>query len=472
MLISYSHEGKFMRKVNQRSRRLRHLNAGTKHESYLSQIKSFVNSIYHPSPKTEFSINHQENRYDDYNFAYQKSDRKNLFGYNNLKKYLTHFGIVTVCGFTIISNTCFGNNCPDYYSQAKIAMASASNNSDIVEINSNSDHSADLTSDGQINQIASTINTYTKADSKKIQIDQAIKQNEDDAVQDMAIIQNAYLDKTNSPVTEGSADITRKHVITHLVKDDETLWTIADKYGLSTDTIKWSNGMDDSGIVIGGQELYILPMDGIYYTVQDGDTVSSIAEKYKSDQSEIEKWNDFSTEGLSLGRRIILPGGTVPPPPKPVVQPTTNYSSSSNNNSYYNPEPNYNSSSGGSGQFGWPTSGLAISQYFGSTSFNPWHTGLDLDSRSGWDIFASDGGTVVKAEWGWGGGYGNHVMIDHGNGYQTLYGHMTDFGVSVGQSVSKGQRIGTMGSTGWSTGPHLHFEIRYNGSFLNPLSYL
>jgi len=461
-----------MRKVNQRSRRLRHLNSGTKRESYFSQIKSLLSFFSRSKSPSNFSIEHQDNRYDEYGLAYSKPDRKNIFGYANLKKYLTHIGIVAVCGFTIFSNTCFGDS---NYTQTMTAMASSNKNSDLVEIDANSDSSASqLVTDSQINQVASTINTYNKADSKKAQIDQAIKQNEDSDSQDMAIIQDAYLDKTNSPITQGSSDITRKHVITHLVKEDETLWSIADKYGLSTDTIKWSNGMDDSGTVIPGQGLYILPMDGIYYTVQDGDTLSSISEKYKSDQSEIEKWNDFSSEGLSLGRKIILPGGTVPPPPKPVVTaPTTDNSSSSYSNSYYSPEPDYGASSaGGSGQFSWPTSGIFISQYFGATDFNPWHTGIDLDSRSGWDIFASDGGTVVLAEWGWGGGYGNHIIIDHGNGYQTLYGHLSNLDVSVGQTVSKGQRIGTMGSTGWSTGPHLHFEIRYNGTFLNPLNFL
>ncbi len=79
---------------------------------------------------------------------------------------------------------------------------------------------------------------------------------------------------------------------------------------------------------------------------------------------------------------------------------------------------------------------------------------------------------MTKAAYGWGGGYGNHVIVDHGNGYQTLYGHLSSLDVSQGQYVSKGQRLGTMGSTGWSTGPHLHFEIRYGGSYLNPLNYL
>jgi len=227
--------------------------------------------------------------------------------------------------------------------------------------------------------------------------------------------------------------------------------------------------MDDSGIIKVGQEMYIMPIDGIYYPMQDGDTIDSIATKYKSDAGAIREWNtDLDLNSLPVGQKVFLPGGEVPPPPKP--QPVTTY-----NNSYtYTNDVSYTAPAGdgGSGTFGWPTSGLAISQYFGSTSFNPWHTGLDLDSRSGWDIWAADGGTVTTATWGWGGGYGNHIIVDHGNGYQTLYGHLSQLDVSAGDYVSKGQRLGTMGSTGWSTGPHLHFEVRYNGSFLNPLNFL
>lgn len=457
-----------MRKVNNRSRALRHLNSGATNRKVLSRIKDFLFQLFHTKKSQSLSITHSHNRYDGFSLPNHTPGSNRLFSYTNLKKYLTHAGIVTVCSFTILSNTCFGTSCQDYYTQGKLAMASS--NSDIVEIDANSGDTSLLNENKKTSQLASAINEYTNSTDKKALIDQAIKQNQDNSTSDIAMIQEAYLDKTNSPVTDVSDSTARKHIITHIVKDDETLWDIADKYGLTTNTLKWSNGMDDSGIVIGGQELYILPMNGIYYTIQDGDTVSSLAEKYKSDVAEIEKWNDFKSEGMTVGRKIILPGGEVPPPPKPVAPVTNNYSS----NSYYNPSPDYSASAGGagSGTFGWPTSGMAISQYFGSTSFNPWHTGLDLDARSGWDIFASDGGTVTTAAWGWGGGYGNHIIIDHGNGYQTLYGHLSALDVSAGQYVSKGQRIGTMGSTGWSTGPHLHFEIRYNGSFLNPLSYL
>ena len=137
---------------------------------------------------------------------------------------------------------------------------------------------------------------------------------------------------------------------------------------------------------------------------------------------------------------------------------------------------------GGSGQFGWPERGV-ITQLFGCTDFlaepyNPncptrhWHTGLDIATDYGTPIGAADSGVVSYANWGWGGGYGNFIVINHGNGYATLYAHLSAIYVSAGQPVRRGQTIGAEGSTGFSTGPHLHFEIRYNGAYQNPLSYL
>ena len=98
------------------------------------------------------------------------------------------------------------------------------------------------------------------------------------------------------------------------------------------------------------------------------------------------------------------------------------------------------------------------------------HEGIDFAVRTGTPVYAAAAGTVVKA--GWSGGYGYLVVIDHGNGYQTYYAHNSRLCVSVGQSVSKGQNIAYSGSTGNSTGPHLHFEVRINGNTTNPLNYI
>lgn len=460
-----------MRKVNLRSRQLRHFNSGAHRNSYFSRLKQLLKNPFTSKTEDYFSIEHTDSRYDGYSLPRPAKSGKGLFKWTNLNKYFTHAGIIAVAGFTILSNTCFGGYCDNYLAKQNMAMASThSLDSNLIEIDlDDADQSTPVINSQKINQIASAVNPYTAAEDKKKELAQVLQAKNDQSESDLPLIQDSYLEKTNTPVTNIS-NAPRKHVISHLVKAGESLSSIADKYQISTNTIRWSNGMDNSGILIEGQELYIMPIDGIYYTIQDGDSLSSISEKYKSNLDEIRNWNNFASEDLKLGQKIILPGGQVPPPPKPVVP---IYTAPESTDNYYQSNANYDSSPlAGSGQFGWPTSGMAISQYFGSTSFNPWHTGLDLDSRSGWDIFASDSGTVTYAGYGWGGGYGNHIIIDHGNGYQTLYGHLSALDVNVGDTVGKGQRIGTMGSTGWSTGPHLHFEIRYNGSFMNPLNYL
>ena len=137
---------------------------------------------------------------------------------------------------------------------------------------------------------------------------------------------------------------------------------------------------------------------------------------------------------------------------------------------------------GGTGRFGWPERGT-ITQPFGCTDFlgEPYdptcptlhiHTGIDIAANYGTPIAAADTGIVSFVNWGWGGGYGNYVLITHGNGYATLYAHLSAIYVSVNQAVQRGQPIGAEGSTGFSTGPHLHFEIRQNGAYQNPLSFL
>ena len=137
---------------------------------------------------------------------------------------------------------------------------------------------------------------------------------------------------------------------------------------------------------------------------------------------------------------------------------------------------------GGSGRFVWPERG-PITQLFGCTDFlaEPYdpscptlhfHSGLDIGAPNGTPIAAADTGVVSLVNFGWGGGYGNYLVITHGNGYATLYAHLSAISVSVNQAVQRGQTIGAEGSTGNSTGPHLHFEIRLNGAYQNPLAYL
>jgi len=194
----------------------------------------------------------------------------------------------------------------------------------------------------------------------------------------------------------------------------------------------------------------------ITYTVEGGDTISSIGWKYGLKIATIKTANSLSGDTIKAGQQLKIPPQDLDPKTlanlqkKKVAGITIPFS----------------------GKFGRPTRGWSLSQGFGRTSFERWHTGIDLDSRSGTAILASASGRVASVTRGWGGGYGNHIIIDHGSGFTTLYGHLTSFSVSSGQWVNQGQQIGIMGSTGWSTGVHLHFEIRVNGSPQNPLNYL
>lgn len=191
----------------------------------------------------------------------------------------------------------------------------------------------------------------------------------------------------------------------------------------------------------------------ITYTVEGGDTISTIGWKYGLKISTIKAANGLSNDSIKPGQKIKLPPQDLSSAALAKLSTTA-------------------AKTAFKGTFGRPTSGWNLSQYFGHTSFERNHTGIDLTALSGRTIFASASGQIVATNRGWGGGYGNHIIISHGNSFTTLYGHLSQINVSKGQWVNQGQAIGIMGSTGWSTGTHLHFEIRKNGSPQNPLQYL
>ncbi|MBM2820813.1 MAG: Metalloendopeptidase-like protein rane protein [Candidatus Berkelbacteria bacterium] len=194
----------------------------------------------------------------------------------------------------------------------------------------------------------------------------------------------------------------------------------------------------------------------ITYTVEDNDTISKIAWKYSLKISTIKSANGLSSDNIRPGQKLKIP-------PQDVTQSQIAALGKKKVAGIAIPF---------SGTFRRPTSGWDMSQTFGRTNFENFHDGIDLTSRSGTTLFASASGRVIRATRGWGGGYGNHIVIDHGDGWQTLYGHMSTFSVGVGQWVNQGQVIGIMGNTGWSTGVHIHFKITKNGRILNPLDYL
>lgn len=248
----------------------------------------------------------------------------------------------------------------------------------------------------------------------------------------------------------------RDKVENYSVKSGDTLASIGKKFGISVDTIKWANDLKTDTIKP-DQTLKIPPITGVVHTVVSGETVYSIAKKYKTTAQNIVNFifNDFTdidTFALRAGQVLFVPDGVIEP-----EQPK-----------YAAMAPQYaNAVAGvrGSASFIWPTTGII-------TQYPTWyHMAYDIASNGGPAILASDTGTVTFAgciNWG----YGCHVVVDHGNGYSTLYGHMSVISVSAGQAVNQGQQLGVMGSTGRSTGPHLHFEIRSGGTLLNPADFL
>lgn len=257
----------------------------------------------------------------------------------------------------------------------------------------------------------------------------------------------------------GVDDSSRSDIQQYVVQPGDTASTIAAKFGVSTQTVLWSNDLRDASLIKPGDTLYILPTTGVAHTVKSGETIDSIAKKYGANADEVLEFNNLiDASDLAAGVEIIVPGGTQPAPPPP---PTTRLASVRDVFSGGSAAPS--AAPAASGSFNWPTITRRISQYF-----RYGHSGIDIDGEFGDAIYAADGGSVST---GWYGGYGLQVVINHGNGLQTRYAHMQKVFVSNGQSVSKGQSLGEMGSTGYSTGSHLHFEVITGGRTVNPFSY-
>lgn len=245
----------------------------------------------------------------------------------------------------------------------------------------------------------------------------------------------------------------------YTVQEGDTIASIAAQFDISTNTVLWANGLSGNNVLKVGDHLTILPVTGVLHTVTSGDTLSAIAQKYDVSSSEIIEYNNLGDGSrLSIGQKVIVPDGDGSPVQAPsIVSGDTRLARDPNTNEPTPPPTTAN----GSG-FVWPTTTRHLSQYF------KWgHTGIDIDNRSRPSVYAAASGTVEFA--GWLGGYGNLLIVNHGGGLTTYYAHLDKFYVSKGQSVAKGAAIAKMGSTGRSTGPHLHFEVRRNGRPVNPL---
>ena len=270
----------------------------------------------------------------------------------------------------------------------------------------------------------------------------------------------------------------RVEVITYTVETGDTLFSIANNFGVKPETVLWGNFEvleDNPHLLKPNQVLNILPVDGIYYQWKEGDNLNNVAQTFKANSKEVINYSgnnfdlteiDDTGSVIDPGQWLIIPGGQReikdwgPPAITRQNPASARYYGEGHCGTIV--EGAY-----GTGTFIWPTTDRSISGYH----YNPpIHPAIDIGGQVGNPIYASDSGVIVYAGWS-DYGYGYLVVIDHGNGWQSAYAHLSAVAVTCGQSVYQGGYIGALGSTGNSSGPHLHFELVINGVKVNPMDY-
>lgn len=257
----------------------------------------------------------------------------------------------------------------------------------------------------------------------------------------------------------------RNSIITYTVQKGDTVSTIARRFDITVNTILWANNLGSYSLIRPGDSLIILPESGILHTVKSGDTISRLANTYDVEEEKILSSNQLGAT-LRIGDKIMIPGGrriTVAAATTPTVSSGSNSSGLGIIRDLVKAPASPAATSGT--KMAWPTDGARITQYYS------WrHTGLDIANKTGTPLYAAEDGTVEYS--GWSNGYGYNVLVDHGDGRKTRYAHASKLFVEKGDTVTRGENIAAMGSTGWSTGPHIHFEVIINGKKQNPLNYI
>lgn len=278
---------------------------------------------------------------------------------------------------------------------------------------------------------------------------------------DPDIFQNTpdYLPKYQSTLSIVPEERKKNETIKYTVLEGDTLFSIGQRYKISADAIRYVNNLEDADSISIGQVLDIPPISGIIHKVKSGDTLDSISKLYAVPSQAIADFNylsDLAT--LTIGSELVIPDAKIPQAQvKTQFAPNLSFSQGNFDNTYRK------------GWLIWPSSTRIVTQ-----GFFWYHNGIDI--ATSWftampPIWAAAEGRVIRAGWDYT-GYGINVVIDHGNGWSTLYAHLSRLNVSVGQRVRQGQQIGVMGNTGRSTGPHLHFEVRKNLVRQNPFNYV
>jgi murein DD-endopeptidase MepM/ murein hydrolase activator NlpD len=259
-------------------------------------------------------------------------------------------------------------------------------------------------------------------------------------------------------------------VKTHQVELGDSVFEIASIFEIKPETLLWANYSqlnDNPDMISIGMVLNIPPVDGVYYEWQPGDTVQTVAGRFDANLADLLNWSgnnfDLTDPQATPGTWVMVPGGHREF--RQWIIPVIPRGAAGVSKSVYGAgacEGNYDGAYG-SGAFIWPAGNHSLS----GNDYWSGHLGIDIAAGEGAPIYAADSGVVVFSGWATG-GYGNMVMIDHGNGYQTVYAHLNNASAGCGRSVSQGTIIGYSGSTGNSTGAHLHFEVRYLGGFVSP----
>jgi LysM repeat protein len=305
----------------------------------------------------------------------------------------------------------------------------------------------------------------------------ALTQEEQDIEQSQFLfVEEGFLMKSSS-LTEQGARLAYSQGLVHIVREGDNLEKLSQKYSISKETIVWANSLKAGAALHPGEELLILPVDGVVHTVKRGQTLKQIADLYSITEESIARQNKVEGGFIVAGQQLIIPGGK---PSKTAVATTEELQFAKKFLAKNLTLP------GGSkadlatetaraavpiqGEMRMPCDSCFFTQYY-----HPGHYAVDIQQRGGGPILAAEAGTIIRADIGWNGGYGNVLEIDHGNGLVTLYAHNKEVYVKVGDQVSRGQKIAWMGNTGLVHGPtgiHAHFEVRYNGVKKNPLLYL
>lgn len=282
-------------------------------------------------------------------------------------------------------------------------------------------------------------------------------------ISDVNIMDGGVISTDSTTMGVGLESISNGEMVTYEVQDGDTLSEIAMQYDVSINTIKWENNITGNSIKV-GQKLNILPVTGVKHVIKSGDSLDKIALKYDADVEDIMVFNGVTkSDKLKAGDTLYIPNGII----KAVVpqKSSTKTNNTSTSSSSVKVE---------SGYYLRPSSGPITSPY-GSRRAG-FHYGIDIGASRGTKVVAAATGTIVETvsyciegRVSCGGRYGNYIMIQHSNGTITRYAHLSKVNVEVGEQVSKGEKIGTTGNTGHSTGPHLHFQIeKSNGSTIRP----